>query len=57
MTVEGKNVAIFVANEYEDLEAWYPYLRLKEAGVNVTIIASDNVEGNVAKSKHVIRLK
>ena len=57
MTAEGKNVAIFVADEYEDLEAWYPYLRLKEAGVNVTIVASDNVEGNVVKSKHGYPIK
>ncbi len=57
MTVEGKNVALFVANEYEDLEAWYPYLRLKEAGVDVTVIGSDNVEGDVAKSKHGYPIK
>jgi protease I len=57
MTVEGKKVALFVANEYEDLEAWYPYLRLKEAGVDVTVIGSDNVEGDVAKSKHGYPIK
>ncbi|MFO7815559.1 MAG: type 1 glutamine amidotransferase domain-containing protein [Halanaerobiales bacterium] len=57
MTTEGKRVALFVANEYEDLEAWYPYLRLKEAGVEVTVIASDNVKGNLAESKHGYPIK
>lgn len=57
MSVKGKKVAIFVANQYEDLEAWYPYLRLKEAGVDVTIIASDNVKGNVVESKHGYPIK
>lgn len=57
MTVEGKKVALFVADEYEDLEAWYPYLRLKEAGVEVTIIGSDNVEGDVVESKHGYPIK
>lgn len=57
MTVEGKKIALFVANEYEDLEAWYPYLRLKEAGVEITVIGSDNVEGDVAESKHGYPIK
>lgn len=57
MTTEGKRVALFVANEYEDLEAWYSYLRLKEAGVEVTVIASDNVKGNLAESKHGYPIK
>ena len=57
MTAEGKKVAIFVADEYEDLEAWYPYLRLKEEGVDVSFIAPDNVEGNIVKSKHGYPIK
>src|SRR6056297_104429 len=52
MTLEGKKVALFVAGDYEDLEAWYPYLRLKEEGVEVTVIASDNVKEDIVTSKH-----
>ena len=32
MSVAGKRVAILVEQKYEELELWYPYYRLKEAG-------------------------
>lgn len=36
MTV-GRKVAVLVAQDYEDLEVWYPKLRLEEAGVSVVV--------------------
>lgn len=38
MTLRGKNIAVFIENMYEDLEFWYPYLRMKEAEASVCII-------------------
>jgi len=38
MDLKGKHVAILVEKFYEDMELWYPYFRLKEAGAQVTII-------------------
>ena len=35
--LEGKRVLIFVEDSYEDLELWYPKLRLIEAGAHVTV--------------------
>jgi protease I len=35
--VDGTRILIFVADEYEDLELWYPKLRLEEAGAHVTL--------------------
>jgi protease I len=32
MSVTGKHVAVLVEQKYEELELWYPYFRLKEAG-------------------------
>lgn len=33
----GKRILIFVGDEYEDLELWYPKLRLLEAGAKVVV--------------------
>jgi protease I len=41
MTCEGKKVALFVENMFEDLEFWYPRIRLEEAGAEVTVIGPE----------------
>lgn len=38
MSLNSKKVAVLVENKYEDQELWYPVLRLKEAGVSVSIV-------------------
>ena len=48
--LEGKRVLIFVADEYEDLELWYPKLRLQEAGARVTVAGAEI--GKIYKGKH-----
>lgn len=35
--LQGRKVLIFVGDDYEDLELWYPRLRLEEAGALVTV--------------------
>ncbi len=37
----GKKVAIFLEDMYEDLEFWYPYYRMKEAGHDVDVISPE----------------
>lgn len=46
----GQRVLIFVGDEYEDLELWYPRLRLLEAGVHAVVAGS--VEGHKYHGKH-----
>lgn len=36
-SLQGRSVLIFVGDVYEDLELWYPKLRLQEAGASVTV--------------------
>ncbi len=38
----GKKVLCFVGEIYEDLELWYPKLRLEEAGVKVTVAGPES---------------
>jgi protease I len=40
MAIKGKKVAVLLAQEYQELEVWYPYYRLKEEGAAVTLVAA-----------------
>jgi protease I len=50
MDLKGVRVAALVEDHYEDLELWYPVLRLREAGAEVQIIGPR--VGEVYKSKY-----
>lgn len=39
MELAGKKILAFCDTDFEDLEMWYPVLRLREAGAEVTIAA------------------
>ena len=36
-----RKVAIMVAEQYQVLEVWYPYYRLKEAGIDCDFVAAE----------------
>jgi len=38
LELKGKRVAVLAEDHYENLELWYPVLRLREAGAEVTIV-------------------
>ena len=38
MKLDGIQIAILAEDQFEDLELWYPLLRLREAGATVTVI-------------------
>ena len=42
MTLEGKQIAILLDEQYQELEVWYPYYRFIEAGANVTLVAGES---------------
>lgn len=41
MSLEGKTVVSLVHESFEDLELWYPVLRLREAGAEVVLAGED----------------
>lgn len=50
MDLKGKRVAVLVEDEYQVIELWYPYYRMKEAGAEVKIIGTGRT--TQFKSKH-----
>ncbi|MBT3412759.1 MAG: type 1 glutamine amidotransferase [Candidatus Jacksonbacteria bacterium] len=50
MNLLGKRIAILIENLYQDMEAYYPYYRLKEAGATVFFVGPE--KGVAYKSKH-----
>jgi deglycase len=50
MSLEGKKIVIFIEDMYEDLEFWYPNIRMKEEGAEVLVIAPKAKE--IYKGKH-----
>jgi protease I len=46
----GRSILVFVGEDYEDLEVWYPVLRLREAGAKVVLAGQK--AGVTHKGKH-----
>ena len=51
MELSGRKVAVLAADDYEDLELWYPYYRMKEAGAEVKVVGTSQ-STDVVQSKH-----
>jgi protease I len=49
MSLEGTRVALLIEDDYQELEAWYPKLRLEEAGADVTVVGSGRKESFASK--------
>lgn len=44
MGLNNKHIAILVEESYQELEVWYPFYRLREAGVKVTLLGTGSRE-------------
>ena len=42
MSLAGKRVAVLAEDNYEDLELWYPLLRMREAGAETFVVGTGN---------------
>jgi protease I len=47
--IQGRKVAVLAEDLYEDLELWYPTIRLREAGAAVVLLGTGNAR---YKGKH-----
>lgn len=50
MDLKNKKIAILLEEHYQDLEVWYPYYRLREAGAEVLLVAP--LKGKEYKGKY-----
>ena len=44
MTLQDRHIAVLVWPGYQELEFWYPVLRAREEGAQVTVVAPSTVE-------------
>jgi protease I len=49
MSLSGKRIAILAENNYQELELWYPLLRLREGGAEVKVIGTGSAETYTSK--------
>ena len=56
MELEGKRIGILAEDQFEDLELWYPLLRMKEAGAVVEVLGMPGVESYRGKHEYLARV-
>lgn len=44
MRLQGKKIALMLEQQYQELEVWYPFYRLKEEGAEVALVAPQAAE-------------
>ena len=49
MRLHGKKVIVLVEDLYQELEVWYPLLRMREEGAQVTVVGTE--AGTTYRSK------
>lgn len=54
MQIENKRIAILIADYFDEIEFWYPYYRMQEAGAKVTVIGP---ERSIYKGKNGMTFK
>ena len=56
MDLKGKRVAVLAENMYQELELWYPLLRLREAGAEVFVVGSGSADSYKSKLGYPVQV-
>ena len=56
MELSGKRVAVLAENNYQELELWYPLLRMREAGAEVTVVGMPGTEEYHSKLGYPVKV-
>ncbi len=55
--LKGKHIAILAEDLYEDLELWYPLLRLREAGAEVVVVGPGPARTHSSKHGYEVEVE
>jgi protease I len=56
MTLKGKRVAVLAENMYQELELWYPLLRLREAGADTFVVGTGSADSYNSKLGYAVQV-
>jgi protease I len=56
MRLKGKKVVLLAENNYEDMELWVPYFRLKEEGAEVTFVGTGSSQSYTSKHGYPVQV-
>lgn len=56
MKLEGKKVAMLAEDNYQELELWYPLLRMREAGAEVSVVGMPGVASYQSKHGYPVKV-
>lgn len=56
MQLNGKRVAILAENMYQELELWYPLLRLREAGAETFVVGTGSADTYTSKVGYPVQV-
>ncbi len=55
MKITSKKVAVLVEDLYQELEVWYPILRLREAGAKVIVVGTGSKKVYLSKLGYEVK--
>ena len=56
MELKGRRIAILAEDTYQELELWYPLLRMREAGAEVTVVGMPGVDEYQSKHGYAVNV-
>jgi protease I len=56
MELQGKRIAVLAEDDYQELELWYPLLRMREAGAEVRVIGMPGVGTYHSKHEYPVQV-
>jgi len=54
MDLEGRKIAILVADQYQELEVWYPLLRFREDGAETVTVGAEVAQTYLSKKGYPV---